>query len=707
MAKLSVNKLEHMIIALLSENNRSYTPKELRVELGVAKNKKAILNSAIHNLRKNGSIKQTKRGKIVLVTAKSKKITGELRISKAGFGFVHNESNRTDIFISKDHLNTAFDHDLVEVTLYANYRGKNLEGFVSAVIKRFRTKFVGTFHQTKYYGYMVPDDSRVYRDFYIPKEKQHNASDGQKVMVSLDKWDTDHLNPEGTIVEIIGYPGEKGVDVISVACSFELEVKFPESINLEAEQIPDQIDPREIAGRMDLRSECCFTIDPEDAKDFDDAVSIKLLNNGDYELGVHIADVSYYVQENSTIDLEAFKRGTSVYLVDRVIPMLPERLSNNVCSLQENRDKLTYSCIIRLNKTGDLLHYQLAPSVICSKKRYSYEEVQHILNSNGNDPYALNLKMMEHLSTLLTKKRLEQGSIDFETPEVSFILDEKGFPVEINCKQRFASHRLIEEFMLLANKTVARHISKITPSKENFPFIYRVHEKPDPEKIDKFFNLLEALGYKVNRTKNLTPKYFQKILNHIRGKKEEIVIEEVALRSMMRAVYSTKNIGHFGLAFKEYTHFTSPIRRYPDLMVHRLIKKYDADPSASTINYYFQHLPPVCEQSTKTERNAMEAERESIRLKQNEYISQYIGSEFEGFISGVTSFGIFVELKDTLVEGLIHIQDIDDDYYIYDEKTFSLIGRDSDRVLRLGDYIKIRVKKVNLEEGKVDFVLAN
>jgi ribonuclease R len=705
MKKFTLNQLENKIISLLSDDNNGYTIKELRLEIGVEKNKRALFKKVLHKLKKTGRIKVTKQGKIYLVSSKSKKVTGELRISKGGFGFVHDEIHNMDIFISKDHLNTAFDHDLVEVTLYANYRGKNAEGFVTKVIKRFRTKFVGTFHQTKYYGYVVPDNPRIYRDFFIPKEKQNEASPGQKVLVSLDKWETDHLNPEGTIIQIIGYTGEKGVDIVSVACSFELEVKFSEIVESEAEQIPAQIDPQEIERRQDLRAECCFTIDPEDAKDFDDAVSIKMLGDGNYELGVHIADVSYYVKENSKVDREAFKRGTSVYLVDRVIPMLPERLSNYLCSLQENQDRLTFSCIMKLTRQGELFDYQIVPSIINSKKRFSYEEVQNILNTNSTSQYAPNLKMMYQLSTILTKKRLEEGSIDFETPEVSFKLDDKGFPLEIKCKERLASHRLIEEFMLLANKTIARHIGRISPPMGSLPFVYRVHEKPDPEKMDKFFNLLEALGYKVNRVKKVTPKYFQKILNNIHGKKEEIVIEEVALRSMMRAVYATKNVGHFGLAFKEYTHFTSPIRRYPDLMVHRLIKNYTSDKSSITINYYNKYLPSICEQSTRTERNAMEAERESIRIKKNEYISQYIDNEFEGFISGVMPFGIFVELRDTLVEGLVHIQDINDDYYIYDEKTFALIGRETDRVLRLGDQVKIKVKKVNLEEGKVDFIL--
>jgi len=453
-----------------------------------------------------------------------------------------------------------------------------------------------------------------------------------------------------------------------------------------------------------LRDQYCITIDPEDAKDFDDAISLEKNEKGNLLLGVHIADVSHYVKDSSSIDQEALKRGTSVYLVDRVIPMLPETLSNHICSLQPNQDRLTYSCIMELNPEGDMVHYEIVPSIINSKRRFTYEEVQAIIDLDKSDAHAPQLRKMMELSKLLNVKRFREGGIDFDTPEISFTLDAKGFPTAIKRKQRLDSHRLIEEFMLLANKTVAQHISKISPKTQILPFIYRVHEQPDAQKMGKFFELLNALGFKFKPRKNVTSKYFGELLMSIKDSKEAIVIEEVALRSMMKAIYSTKNVGHFGLGFHHYTHFTSPIRRYPDLMVHRLLKKYSQTITAVDYQGMSKSLDSICQQATTMERTAMEAERESNRLKKNEYISQFIGEEFDGIISGVLPFGVFVELFDTLVEGLIHVKDMEN-YYIYDEKTYSLLGKNTNQRLRLGDAVRIKVKEVKLEEGKVDFLL--
>ena len=707
MAKNPHKILENKIVQILRKSEQGYSAKELSKLFGIRKKDYNFFRKSLELALSSGKIKKVKSTKKYIIPSKSRVITGKLQITRDGFGFVPDEEKNVDIFIGRDHLNTAFDKDIVEVKVDARFRGKNEEGFVSRIEKRSREKFVGTFHQTQYYGFVVPDNPKVYRDFFIPKEKLNGAKDGQKVLVHLDKWETDHLNPEGTITEIIGYPSEPGVDVASVALSYQIDIKFPKTVELEAGKISDEIDENEIKNRRDLRNETCFTIDPKDAKDFDDAISLKFLENGNYLLGVHIADVSYYVKENSKIDDEAYKRGTSVYLVDRVLPMLPEKLSNQICSLQPLQDRFAVSCIMEISSSGEVVKYDINPSIIISKKRFSYEEVQHVIDANENNGFLDELCSMMKLSKILRKKRFEVGGIDFETPEVSFELDEKGFPKEIKRKKILDSHRLVEEFMLLANKTVAEHILNISPEKYKLPFVYRVHEKPDPDKMNKFFEFLKALGFIYNPVKRVTSRYFQKILNEIKGTKEEFVIEEVALRSMMKAVYSIKNAGHFGLGFKDYTHFTSPIRRYPDLMVHRLLKKYMQSRSTININSINVYLKNACEQSSKMERIAMEAERESIKLKKNEYISKHIGEEFEGIISGVKSFGIFVELNETLVEGLVHIQDMDDDYYIYDEKTFSLIGRDTERVFRLGDEVNIKVKDVKLESNKVDFLLTN
>jgi ribonuclease R len=697
---------ERNIVQQLKQSGTELSAKSLSKLLDVHKTDYRNFRAALDNLKNQHIIQKTKQTSNYSIPEKQSFIEGELKIARGGFGFVIEDKNTDDIFISRDHLNTAFDRDIVQVKLYAKSKGRRREGFVTKVLKRFRTSFVGTFHLSKYYGYVVPDDPKIYRDFFIPKEKYGNAEIGQKVLIKLDEWKSDHQNPEGTVVEILGFPGDKGVDVASIAGSFQLGLNFSEKIETEAKKIQFNVTDSVLKSRLDFRNENCVTIDPADAKDFDDAVSFIIMNNGNYELGVHIADVSHYVTENSTIDKEAFKRGTSVYLVDRVIPMLPEHLSNELCSLQPNTDRLTFTCLMEFSPAGDLINYKISPSIIHSKRRFNYEEVQSIIDNKANDEYYPMLNDMMQFSKVLTKKRLADGGIDFETPEVEFDLDDTGFPTAIHRKHRLNSHRLIEEFMLAANRTVAEHIKKISTEKFIYPFIYRVHAKPDSDKMKKLLEFLKAIGYQINFNKKDISVFFQKLLSDIKGTKEEIVIEEIALRSMMKAIYDTKNVGHFGLGFEDYTHFTSPIRRYPDLIIHRLLKQYLTKSNIDK-NIVTKKLRKICDQSSTMEKLALEAERESVRLKKNEYISLHLGEEFDGVISGVMSFGIFVELVDTLVEGLIHITNLDDDYYIFDEKSYSLIGRDTNRVLRLGDTVRIVVDSVNLEVGKVDFKLVS
>lgn len=706
MAKNTIKNYERNILQQLNQNGSDLSAKSLSKLLRVHKSEYRNFRSALESLKKQGIIQKSKKTGNYMKSAKQSFIEGELRIARGGFGFVIENKDSNDIFIARDHLNTAFDRDIVRVKLYAKSKGKRREGFVTKVVKRYRTSFVGTFHITKYYGYVVPDDPKIYRDFFIPKEKYGQAENGHKVLITLDEWKSDHQNPEGSIIEILGFPGEKGVDIASIAGSFQLGINFSDKIESEAKSIQFKVSETELKSRLDFRNENCITIDPADAKDFDDAVSFKSLDNGNIELGVHIADVSHYVTENSAIDKEAFKRGTSVYLVDRVIPMLPEHLSNELCSLQPNKDSLTFSCIMEFSQSGEIKNYKISPSIIHSKRRFNYEEVQSIIDNKANDQYLPMLQDMMSFSKVLTKKRLNDGGIDFETPEVEFDLDDVGFPTAIKRKCRLDSHRLIEEFMLAANRTVSEHIKKISNEKFTYPFIYRVHEKPDAEKMNKLLEFLKAIGYQFKFNKNDLSSFFQKLLNDIKGTKEEIVIEEISLRSMMKAMYATKNIGHFGLGFKDYTHFTSPIRRYPDLIVHRLLRQY-LNGSHIDRNLLSRKLTKICDQSSSMERLALEAERESVRLKKNEYISLHVGEQFDGVISGVMSFGIFVEIVDTLVEGLIHITNLDDDYYIYDEKSYSLVGRDTNRVLRLGDTVRILVETVNLEVGKVDFRLVS
>ncbi len=698
-------KIQKQILAYLKKTpGVPVSRKIISQALGIRKHDYHLFLNSLIDLSKAGKVTHVKKMHYAY-PQKSKIVQGELRVTRSGFGFVDVPGQDVDIFISQPNLNTAFDRDVVEVQLYAASRGKRQEGFVTRIIKRFRQFIVGTYHKLDYYSYVVPDDPRISRDIIVHEENALQAGNGQKVLVRFDRWERNQHNPEGTIVEILGDADSPGVDIISVAYSYNLPVKFTTEVEKDAQKPPVEIKAEDLDGRLDLRDLVCFTIDPIDAKDFDDAVSLEKLENGNWWLGVHIADVSHYVQEDTIVDNEALKRGTSVYLVDRVIPMLPERLSNVLCSLKPETDRLTFSCFMEMNKNLEVVNYKIQPSVIHSKRRFNYEEVQQILDGHLQDPLLPVLRDMHTLSKALTKKRFNDGGIDFETPEVRFELDEKGRPKEVIPVKRLDSHRLVEEFMLMANQTVARHIGDISKGRQNsLPFLYRVHEKPNPEKMDKFFELLTALEIHFKPMAQVSSKFFQEILNSIKGKNEETVIEEVALRSMMKAVYSEKNIGHFGLGFKDYTHFTSPIRRYPDLTVHRLLKQYARNKTKVSGNLN-NKLRKIAEQSTKMERLAQEAERESIKLKQAEYIARFIGETFTGLVSGVMSFGVFVELHETFIEGIVPIADMPDDFYIHDERTYSMVGRDTDKVIRLGDEVEIRVQSVDLEKKRIEYVM--
>ena len=578
------------------------------------------------------------------------------------------------------------------------------EGEIIEVIERSALPVVGVFEKKKNFFVVVPDSRRVTRDIYIPKGKTKGARPGEKVVALVDGWESPTLNPEGHITEVLGKSGEVGAEMTAVAREFQLPLHFPREVLGELESIPHTIPKEEVRRRLDLRDLLCVTIDPEDAKDFDDAVSLEPLPDGNFRLGVHIADVSHYVREGTALDKEAVKRGTSVYLADEVIPMLPEKLSNDICSLRPGEDRLTYSALMEVTPRGTVKSYRIERTVIRSKRRFSYEEVQEIITARKGD-FAETIAQMHSLSQTLLKKRIKEGSIDFESVETKFRFDEKGKPVEIIKKVRLDAHRLIEEFMLLANQVVAQHIGLARREDHLRPFVYRVHDQPDPDKLKDLASFVEHLGYRLHLQGGVTSRALQKLLNDVKAKEEENVINEVAIRSMAKAVYSETNIGHFGLGFRYYTHFTSPIRRYPDLLVHRLLDEYANNMPHRRREQLLETLPDICRHASERERVASDAERASVKVMQVEYMRRHVGDVFHAIISGVTNFGMFVEIADLLVEGLIRVRDLEDDYYVFDEKHYSLIGRRTKKRYRLGDKVSVKVIRVDPEEREIDFML--
>ncbi len=658
---------------------------------------KDILHSLVQEefLKKNGKrFKLNKESK--------KKFIGKLQLVPGqNYGFVIlDNKNLKDVFISEKHLSTAFHGDKVEVVLFAKRTGKNIEGQITNVIKRARKEIVGTLKKSKSFYFVEPDEAAIHRDIYISPNNLGKAKDGDKVVVSKIVWESDKLNPEGKIIEVLGKAGTYDAEIASIAKEFGLRYKFSKSVINEANSLTTEISKKEITKRLDYRNKPVFTIDPKTAKDFDDAVSIEKLQNGNILIGVHIADVSHYIKKGSAIFKEAEKRATSVYLVGKVIPMLPEKLSNNICSLVPNKDRLTFSVLIEFTPEGKQIDYKIHKTIINSKRRFTYDEVQQILEENKGD-FKEEIAEINRIAKILRKKRTEKGSINFITPDIEFVLDDNGKPIEIKLKQTNESHQLIEEFMLLANRIISAHVNK-NKGKDKFPFIYRIHDLPNEEKLLEFSNFVNSLGYKFNPMAQNKSAELQRLLESVAGTEEEAVINEIAIRSMAKAVYSTKNIGHFGLGFKYYSHFTSPIRRFPDLIAHQLIYDYITN---KPNKFGWKRLEDICEHSSLMERNATNAERLSVKLKQIEFLQDKIGETFNGIISGVTHFGIFIELSDTLAEGLVHMRDLDDDYYVFDEKSYSLKGTSTGKQFRLGDKIKVKLKRVDEEKREIDFTL--
>jgi ribonuclease R len=708
--------LKKQVMAHFAGHSRTrITLKDLARKLKVnGKEQYQQLRAVMDELGRKGAIDADERGRYGYVIQKKKDpaqkpraLTGRLSVTRRGLGFVRVEGLDQDIRIAQKFQHTALSGDLVEVSLFArakNRRDDGPEGEVVRVVERTITRITGRLEQRKDFAFVIPDDTRISRDIYVTAEEARKAKPGDKVVVELEPWEDEHLNPEGNIIEVLGVAGDVRVEVLSVARTYGLPPSFPPAVEHAAAALPGRIPDEEIARRLDLRNTACFTIDPFDAKDFDDALSCEDLGNGMVRLGVHIADVSYYVTEGSVLDEEAYARGTSVYLVNEVVPMLPERLSNDLCSLRPATDRLTYTVLMDVTAGGKVEKYSFARSVIHSKRRFTYEEAQAILEA-GKGEYVDELLRLRTLARSLFKQRHKNGSLDFDTPEAKFTFDAQGYPDKIIRKERLDAHRLVEECMLLANKVVAQHVSHLKVPAGVAPFLYRVHDLPNPERLADLGRFVKQFGFSLDVKSGVTAKELQKLLDQVQGSEVEDVINEVALRSMAKAVYADKNIGHFGLAFKYYTHFTSPIRRYPDLIIHRMLDEYTRGMSPERMNALREAMPDVARQSSERERVAVDAERASVKVMQIEYMKRHIGDEFDGVITGVMEFGIFVELRDLLIQGMVHVRELDDDYYMFDERQYALRGRSRGRQYRLGDHVRVRIVSVDPEQRDLNLAI--
>ena len=608
------------------------------------------------------------------------------------------------IFIAERNSAHAMNNDRVRIAYYARRRGKTAEGEVLEVLERANDSFVGTLEVTKNYAFLLTENRTLANDIFIPKDKLKGGRSGDKAVVKITEWPDKAKNPIGQVIDILGRAGDNNTEMHAILAEFGLPYSYPENVEAAADKIPDEISAEEIARREDFRRVTTFTIDPKDAKDFDDALSIRSLGGGQWEVGVHIADASHYVKEGTVIDKEAEKRATSVYLVDRTIPMLPERLCNLLCSLRPDEEKLAYSVIFQMNDKAEVLASRIVHTVIKSDRRFTYEEAQQVIETGEGD-YKYELLELDRLAKQLREKRMAGGALEFDRVEVKFEIDEKGKPLRVYFKESKDANKLVEEFMLLANRTVAEAIGKVPKGKKAKVFPYRIHDLPDPAKLDTLAQFIARFGYKLRTAGNRSDlsKSINRMLDDVKGKKEQNLIETVSIRAMQKACYSTHNIGHYGLGFEYYTHFTSPIRRYPDMMVHRLLTKY-LDEHGRTVSE--KKYEALCEHSSAMEQLAAQAERASIKYKQVEFMQEHLGQVYDGVISGVTEWGLYVELNENKCEGMIPIRDLDDDYYEYDEKNYCLRGRRKKHVYSLGDAITIKVARANLEKKQLDFALA-
>ncbi len=742
--KLSIQEKRKKLICQLVEKD-FYVPmkeKELAIFMQVKPEERQELKDILNELIEEGKLQVTKRGKYVRGSGSPAKdtvdgaadrtarasvcrgahrrasgdigdkaeggLTGTFISNPRGFGFVEVEGQGQDIFIPADEVNGAFHLDKVRVELLREQHGKRQEGRIVAIISHGLTQVVGTFEKAGNYGFVIPDSGKLSTDIYVPGERSKGAVTGHKVVIELTDYGDRRRKPEGKVVEILGHKNDPGVDILSIVKGFDIPMEFSERVLNQAVRVAKAVSPKDREGRKDLRMVQMVTIDGEDAKDLDDAVSLSK-EDDKYFLGVHIADVTNYVQENSALDREAFNRGTSVYLTDRVIPMLPHALSNGICSLNMGEDRLALSCLMTLDEKGEVVDHEIAETVINVNRRMSYTDVNKILEGDEEtgrryEELCPMFFLMKELADIVRENRKKRGSIDFDLPESKIVLDEDGFPISIMPYERNAATKIIEDFMLLANETVAQHFYWM-----EIPFVYRTHDYPDPEKILKLGTFINNFGYhiKVKSGDNeIHPKEIQKLLGKIEGSQEEALISRLTLRSMKKAQYTVECTGHFGLACQYYCHFTSPIRRYPDLQIHRIIKEQlRGKMGEGRIGHYNEILPQVAKHSSETERRADEAERETDKLKKVQFMEQRIGETFEGVISGITSWGIYVELPNT-VEGLVHVSKLEGDYYVYNEEAYEMTGTETGKCYKLGQKVRVLVDGVDYLQRSVDFILA-
>ncbi|GAB7255736.1 ribonuclease R [Polaribacter sp. OB-PA-B3] len=721
-----VKNLTKNIFRILNEDSdKFYNYKQIAAKLSIVDTdgKNQVIKK-LAELASTKKIVEVDRGKFK-INADRKYSVGTLDITSNGNGYFVTEDYEDDIFIPNVNLGKGLHNDIVKAYVYKKRSGKKLEADVVEILERAKTEFVGVLQKSKNFGFVLPDSNKMYADIFISENKMNGAEHGDKVQATISDWPQNSKNPFGKITKVLGKPGDHNTEMHSILLEYDLPYEFPEEVEKDAESLSLEITEEEISKRRDMRKDLTFTIDPKDAKDFDDALSFVKLENGNYEVGIHIADVSHYLQPKTILDDEAYDRATSVYLVDRVVPMLPEMLSNGVCSLRPHEEKLTFSAVFEINQKAQVVGEWFGRTVTYSDQRFAYEEAQSIIEncklSDDVQPYTMPLEtsiidkeyevsseiveatlQLDKLAKVLRKKRMKQGAISFDRVEVKFNLDEEANPVGVFFKKSKDANKLIEEFMLLANRKVAEFIGRKKGKPSNDTFIYRVHDEPDLEKLASLQNIISKFGYKINtETKESTSATLNQLLNDVNGKAESNMIETLAIRSMSKAVYTTQNIGHYGLAFDYYSHFTSPIRRYPDVMTHRLLQHYLDGGKSPKAELYEEK----CKHSSKREELASKAERDSIKYMQVKYMQDHKDEVFDGVITGVTEWGIYVEISTNKCEGMVRIRDIKSDYYIFDEKQYAIVGQSTKNMYQLGDDVRVQVKKTDLERKHLDFNL--